>query len=184
MQWSIFTFCFAGTLARGRAPSALTCRVSQAASAKLGHGMTLAASVCAFRTIYKIRQKKPSLGATARLNVHVINQMHDCMKSLISKHYTLWFAKFNSDLGQKPSAGPIYESRPCEMPAVHHWLESQCSCTCDIVITPEIHFNVIPLQHHAVLHAGLCNGDEHIILWVERIHWNWLVGQNLVNNKI
>lgn len=85
------------------------------------------------------------------------------MKSLMSKHYTLWSAKFNRELGQKPSTGPIYECLPCEMPTIPQ-LESRCSYTCDIVITPEIHFNVIPLQHHAVLHAGLCNGYEHIIL--------------------
>lgn len=42
--------------------------------------------------------------------------------------------------------------------------------TCDIVITPEIHFYVVPLQHHAVLHAGLSNGHVHIILGVERVY--------------
>lgn len=56
--------------------------------------------------------------------------------------------------------------------------------TCNIVIAPEIHFDVVPLQHHAVLHAGLSDGHEHIILGVERIHRNRLVGQSLMDNKI
>lgn len=42
--------------------------------------------------------------------------------------------------------------------------------TCDVVITPEIHFYVVPLQHHAVLHAGLSDGHIHVVLGVERVY--------------
>lgn len=143
------------------APSApaLTCCVIEAVSAKLGHGVTFMASVSTSRKIYKIGQKKPGLCATVRLNVHVLTRCitpwnHSCPNIA---HFNQPNSTEIQDKTQQ--AGPIYKPYPCETPTVH-----QCSYTCDIVITPEVHFNVIPLQHHAVLHAGLCNSYKHIIL--------------------
>lgn len=63
-------------------------------------------------------------------------------------------------------------------------MHSKPQHTCNVVVAPEIHFDVVPLQHHAVLHAGLSDGHVHVILGVERVHRNRLVGQSLMNHKI
>lgn len=93
-----------------------------------------------------------------------------------------WDVSLKSNQVREPS-GPAVQQRTILL-SLKLGQYIKATRTCDIVIAPEIHFDVVPLQHHTVLHAGLGDGHVHVVLGVERIHRNRLVGQCLMNNKI
>lgn len=41
--------------------------------------------------------------------------------------------------------------------------------TCDVIISPEVHFNVVPLEDHAALHARSGDRHEDVVLVAERV---------------
>lgn len=58
------------------------------------------------------------------------------------------------------------------------------SPTCNVVITPEVHFDVVPLKHHAALYIRSSDGHINIILMGERVHRKRLGGHRLKWNEI
>lgn len=93
-----------------------------------------------------------------------------------------WNVSLKSNQGREPSGPSVWQRLFLLSLKLGQYLKA--THTCDIVIAPEIHFDVVPLQHHTVLHAGLGDGHVHVVLGVERIHRNRLVGQRLMNDKI
>lgn len=57
-------------------------------------------------------------------------------------------------------------------------------CTCDVVIRPEVHLDVVPLEDHATVGAGSSDGHIHVILEAERVDRQRLRGQSLMKDKI
>lgn len=80
-----------------------------------------------------------------------------------------WDVSLKSNQVRKPRGPAVQQTVLFSLKLGQH---IKATRTCDIVIAPEIHFDVVPLQHHAVLHAGLSDGHVHIVLRVERIHRN------------
>lgn len=56
--------------------------------------------------------------------------------------------------------------------------------TSDIVITPEGHFNVVPLHDHAALCGWGSDGHVDIVLIGEGVHWQRLCGHWLMEDKV
>lgn len=56
--------------------------------------------------------------------------------------------------------------------------------TSNVVITPEVHLDVVPLKHHAALYIRGSDGHIHVILVGERVHGKRLSGHRLKWNEI
>lgn len=56
--------------------------------------------------------------------------------------------------------------------------------TCDVIIRPEVHFYVVPLENHAVVSAGGSNGHIDIVLIAECVNRERLRCHGLMEDEI
>ena len=68
------------------------------------------------------------------------------------------------------------------------WRHSQFSSghfhTCDIVIRPKVHLDVVPLHNHAALSVGSSNSHVDVILVRKRVYRQRFRGHGLVEREI
>lgn len=56
--------------------------------------------------------------------------------------------------------------------------------TCDIIVCPEVHFNVVPLENHTTLCGWSSNGHVDVILVTECVDRQRLCIQGLMEDEI
>lgn len=60
----------------------------------------------------------------------------------------------------------------------------RCCCTCDVVVRPEVHLDVVPLENHATVWAGRSDRHIDVILEAECVDRQRLRCQGLMEDEI
>lgn len=63
-------------------------------------------------------------------------------------------------------------------------MKSKTFCTCDVIISPEVHFYVVPLENHAALCAGSSDSHVDIVLITECVSGQGLGRHRLMEDEI